>query len=87
VLVSFSVRDLLGFFVFFEITLRPIFFLVLVWGSRERRVRASYLISIYRLFGSIFLFFAVLYRVSKYGRSNYFMLLDLLSSTEESWFM
>ena len=77
VLLSFLTLDILGFFVFFEITLIPIYFLVLVWGSRERRVRASYLISIYTLFGSIFIFFNLIYLYSKTGTMNYELLLNV----------
>ena len=77
VLLSFLTLDILGFFVFFEITLIPIYFLVLLWGSRERRVRASYLISIYTLFGSIFIFFNLIYLYSKTGTMNYELLLNV----------
>ena len=76
-LLSFLTLDILGFFVFFEITLIPIYFLVLIWGSRERRVRASYLISIYTLFGSIFIFFNLIYLYSKTGTMNYELLLNV----------
>ena len=77
VLLSFLTLDVLGFFIFFEITLIPIYFLVLIWGSRERRVRASYLISIYTLFGSIFIFFNLIYLYSKTGTTNYELLLNV----------
>jgi NADH-quinone oxidoreductase subunit M len=74
VIGSFLFLDLLGFFLFFEITLIPIYFLVLIWGSRERRIRASYLISIYTLLGSIFIFFNLLYLYSKTGTTEYVLL-------------
>lgn len=77
VIGSFLFLDILGFFLFFEITLIPIYFLVLIWGSRERRVRASYLISIYTLLGSIFLFFNLLYLYSKTGTTDYELLLTV----------
>ncbi|MCP4063163.1 MAG: hypothetical protein GY740_07845 [Gammaproteobacteria bacterium] len=66
--------DILGFFIFFESTLIPIFFIVLLLGSRERRIRASYLISIYTLFGSIFMLFTILYLYNKIGTSSYLVL-------------
>lgn len=77
VIGAFAVLDFLGFFIFFERSLIPIYFLVLVWGSRERRVRASYLISLYTLFGSLFFFFALLYLYSKTGTTDYELLLSL----------
>lgn len=87
VLGSFAVLDFLGFFIFFEISLIPIYFLVLVWGSRERRVRASYLISLYTLFGSLFFFFGLLYLYSKTGTTDYELLLTLNFSEQDQYFL
>jgi proton-translocating NADH-quinone oxidoreductase chain M len=87
VLASFLMLDILGFFLFFEITLIPIYFLVIVWGSRERRVRASYLISIYTLFGSIFLFFNLLYIYSKTGTTDYELLLTVNFTEQDQKFL
>lgn len=87
VLASFVALDLLGFFVFFEISLIPIYFLVLIWGSRERKVRASYLISIYTLLGSIFMFFNILYVYSKTGTTDYELLLNVNFSFEDQLFL
>jgi len=87
VLGTFLFLDLLGFFVFFERTLIPIYFLVLLWGSRERRVRASYLISIYTLFGSIFRFFNLLYIYSKTGTTDYELLLQIALNEEDQLFL
>lgn len=38
----FSVLDLLLFYVFFESVLIPMFVIIGVWGSRERKIRAAY---------------------------------------------
>jgi len=40
----FSVLDFLFFFIFFEIIVIPMFFLIGVWGSRTRKITASYLL-------------------------------------------
>lgn len=74
---AFSVLDILGFFIFFEMTLIPIYLLILIFGSRERKIRASYLISIYTLFGSVFMFFNIVYLLSKFGTTNYFHLMNI----------
>lgn len=87
VLATFLFLDLLGFFLFFERTLIPIYFLVLLWGSRERRVRASYRISLYTLLGSIFRFFNLLYLYSKTGTTDYELLLSLSLSEEDQRFL
>lgn len=59
-ILSFASLDLISFFVFFESILIPMFFIIGIWGSRERRIRASFLFFLYTLFGSIFLFFSML---------------------------
>lgn len=87
VLGSFLFLDILGFFLFFEMTLIPIYFFVLVWGSRERRIRASYLISIYTLLGSVFMFFNLLYLYSKTGTTDYELLLTLNFTEEDQKFL
>ncbi len=87
VIASFFFLDILGFFLFFERTLIPIYFLVLIWGSRERRVRASYMISIYTLLGSIFMFFNLLYLYSKVGTTDYELLLQVYLNEEDQKFL
>ena len=85
-LLAFITVDILGFFIFFESTLIPIFFIVLLLGSRERRIRASYLISIYTLFGSIFMLFTILYLYNKIGTSSYLVLSTIdFSLTDQYW--
>lgn len=38
----FCVLDLLIFYIFFECVLIPMFFIIGLWGSRERKIRAAY---------------------------------------------
>lgn len=83
ILCSFSILDLVGFFVFFETTLIPIFIIIIFWGSRERKVRASYLISLYTLAGSIFMLFNIIFLISKVGSTNYYALCSFVYSFEE----
>ena len=87
VLATFRSLDLLAFFICFERTLIPIFFLVLFWGSRERRVRASYRIALYTLLGSIFRFFNLLYLYSKTGTTDYELLLQVFLTEEDQHFL
>jgi proton-translocating NADH-quinone oxidoreductase chain M len=50
------------------------FFIVGIFGSRERKVRASYLLFLYTLVSSILLFIAILYIYFKTGTTNYILL-------------
>jgi proton-translocating NADH-quinone oxidoreductase chain M len=56
----FSVLDLLLFYIFFESVLIPMFIIIGVWGSRERKIRAAYQFFLYTLFGSLLMLLAVL---------------------------
>jgi NADH-quinone oxidoreductase subunit M len=57
---AFVTRDLLAFFIFFELTLVPGYFLVAGWGGRERS-RAALTFFVYTFAGSAFLFVGLLY--------------------------
>jgi proton-translocating NADH-quinone oxidoreductase chain M len=56
----FSVLDLLLFYIFFESVLIPMFVIIGVWGSRERKIRAAYQFFLYTLLGSVFMLLAIL---------------------------
>ena len=73
-ILSFTALDLISFFVFFESILIPMFFIIGVWGSRERRVRAAFLFFLYTLLGSIFLFFSLLILYYDTGTTNFSIL-------------
>lgn len=50
------------------------FLIVGIWGSRQRRVRASFLFFLYTLFGSIFLFFSLLVLYYDTGTTSFSLL-------------
>lgn len=56
----FCARDLLLFYVFFEFTLIPLYFLIGIWGGSQRR-RAADTFFIYTLSGSVLTFAGVLF--------------------------
>jgi NADH-quinone oxidoreductase subunit M len=55
----FAARDLLLFYVFFEFTLMPLFFLIGIWGSEERQ-HAAQKFFIFTLAGSLLTFVGLL---------------------------
>jgi NADH-quinone oxidoreductase subunit M len=55
----FAARDIILFYVFFEFTLIPLFFLIGVWGSEERRYAAAKFF-LYTLAGSVLTFLGLL---------------------------
>ena len=55
----FAARDVILFYVFFEFTLVPLFFLIGIWGHEDRR-RAAVKFFIYTLAGSVLAFLGLL---------------------------
>jgi NADH-quinone oxidoreductase subunit M len=55
----FVARDIILFYVFFEFTLIPLFFLIGIWGSEERR-RAAMKFFLFTLAGSVLTFLGLL---------------------------
>ncbi len=69
VLGVFSARDIILFYVFFEFTLIPLFFLIGIWGSHQRRY-AAIKFFIYTLAGSMLTFVGLLTLVLWYYRQH-----------------
>lgn len=67
----FIVLDILLFYVLFESTLIPMFVMILIWGSRERKIRAANFLFLYTLFGSVFMLAAILYIAWSTGTTDY----------------
>ena len=55
----FVARDIILFYVFFEFTLVPLFFLIGIWGHDERR-KAAFTFFIYTLAGSVLAFLGLM---------------------------
>ena len=57
----FTVLDVLFFYIFFEAVLIPMFLIIGIWGSRERKIRAAYQFFVYTLIGSVLMLLAIMY--------------------------
>jgi NADH-quinone oxidoreductase subunit M len=73
----FCSLDLFLFYVFWEVTLIPMYFLVGVWGH-ERRVYAAYKFFIYTMAGSLLMLVAILSLVLEHQRQTGVYTFDLL---------
>jgi proton-translocating NADH-quinone oxidoreductase chain M len=81
-LLVFSVLDVFLFFIFFESILIPVFAMVGIFGSGERKIRSSYMFFCYTLFGSIFMLVSLLYLHRVTGTFDYTILNNLDFSLE-----
>jgi len=66
----FLVLDILLFYVFFESILPPLFLLIGLFGS-SNKVRASFYLFLYTLFGSLFMLLSILAMSSIMGTTDY----------------
>jgi len=66
---GFVAHDLLEFFIFFELTLVPSYFLVAMWGG-TKRAQAALKFFVYTFTGSVFLFVGILYLASRTSTSS-----------------
>ena len=85
----FCVLDLLLFYIFFESVLIPMFVIIGIWGSRERKIRAAYFFFLYTLLGSVLMLLSILYVYYQVGTTDYEVLLTFSFSELEQkimWF-
>lgn len=76
----FCVLDLLLFYVFFESVLIPMFIIIGVWGSRERKIHAAYQLFLYTFFGSVLMLLAIIMIYFQTGTTD----VQILLTTEFS---
>jgi len=77
IILCFSVSDFFLFYVFFEVLLIPMIFLIYFFGSRGRKVHSIYLFLFYTLVGSLFLLYSLLLLYKVYGNLEFISVLDL----------
>ena len=83
----FCILDLLLFYIFFESVLIPMFLIIGVWGSRERKIHASYYFFLYTLLGSVVMLISILYIFNQVGTTDYEMLLTFSFTELEQKFL
>lgn len=66
----FSILDFFFFYLFFESILIPMFLIIGIWGSRQRKIHASYQFFLYTLLGSLLMLLAIIYIYTVVGTSD-----------------
>lgn len=85
-LLVFSVLDLFLFYIFFEAILIPMYLIIGIWGSRERKIRAAYLFFFYTLFGSLFMLVGLVYIYMLVGTLNMeYLITNNFTFNEQCW--
>lgn len=87
---AFLASDLILFYVFFELTLVPSFFLIARWGGDERRYAATKFF-VYTFAGSLFMLASILYLVTRAGAADMATCVrvaqTMLTEREQFWVM
>lgn len=73
----FTIRDLVGFYIFFEGVLIPMFLIIGVWGAREAKIHASYYFFFYTFLGSVFMLLSIFTLYSLTGVTDFQVLCNL----------
>ncbi len=73
----FCSLDILFFYIFFECILIPMFLIIGIWGSRNRKILANYYFFIYTLIGSIIMLLGVIYIFDQTGTTIYYLILSI----------
>ena len=83
----FSALDLFLFYVFWEVSLVPMYFLIGIWGH-DRRIYAAVKFFIYTMVGSVLMLAAMIYVYGRAGTFDYPAILQMISTGKlrfESW--
>ena len=86
-IIVFCVLDLLLFYIFFESVLIPMFLIIGIWGSRERKIRAAFFFFLYTLLGSLLMLLSILYIYYQVGTTDYEILLTFSFSNKEQFLL
>nr|WCH57935.1 NADH dehydrogenase subunit 4 [Hypnea nidifica] len=70
----FSVLDILLFYIYFESVLIPMFLIIGIWGSRQRKIRAAYQFFLYTLIGSLLMLLGILIIYFQVGSTDFHIL-------------
>ncbi|MFY7970462.1 MAG: complex I subunit 4 family protein [Flavobacteriales bacterium] len=87
---AFVAADALLFYVFYEVALIPIYFIILMWGHGDDKVKVTMRFFLYTLFGSLFMLASLIY-VQQHTAPKSFAFDAMyaagrsLSSTEQGW--
>lgn len=86
----FLVTNLLMFYIYFEAILIPMFLIIIIWGSRKRKIHASYMFFFFTLLGSLFMLTGILWLYLYIGELNIHILQYIILSKEHQlvlWFL
>lgn len=85
--IIFTTMDLMLFYIFFEAILVPFFILIGIYGSRLRKIHASYMLFFYTIVGSILMLLAIIYIYIYAGTLNFQLLCNIEFNSNLIYFL
>jgi NADH:ubiquinone oxidoreductase subunit 4 (subunit M) len=83
----FIVLDLFFFYIFFEGVLIPMFLIIGLWGSRQRKIHAAYQFFFFTLLGSIIMLLGIIIIYVEMGTSDIQVLIHTTFTYERQLFL
>jgi len=84
-ILTFSTQNIFIFFISFESTLIPMFLLIYLWGSRERKLRAFYLLLYYTLASAILMLIALIIIFTTFKTFNFYIIYKNIHLLSINW--
>jgi NADH-quinone oxidoreductase subunit M len=72
----FTCYDLVYFYIFYELVLIPMVLLIGIWGSRDRRIHATYKFFLYTFVGSLFMLVGIVLLYLEVGTTSFLGMFD-----------
>nr|YP_010743381.1 NADH dehydrogenase subunit 4 [Arion flagellus]WES82241.1 NADH dehydrogenase subunit 4 [Arion flagellus] len=85
-LLCFSTNNLFYFYIFFEVSLIPILYMIISWGYQPERLQAGTYLLLYTVCASLPLLLFIFYIMNSSFTMNYFML-NLLQISIDKWYL
>ncbi len=83
---AFAALDLFLFYIFWELMLIPMFFIIGLWGGKDR-IYATVKFVLFTMFGSLLMLIAIIYLGIKYNTFDYEKLIQIGFSREEQIYL
>jgi len=86
ILGTFCAMDLFLFYIFFEGVLVPMFFIIGIWGGKNR-IYANWKFFLYTLFGSLMMLIGIIYLYLIFGTSSIQQLYEQRIALDKQWWL
>lgn len=80
--LAFQSVSFISFFIFFEISILPVLFLILGWGYQPERISSSFFMFFYTLFGSLPLLLGLVSLIAEIGATSRIIIFDVTTPIE-----